>query len=167
MSDAKHTVQKDAVVTIDYTLKDSQGNVIDSSEGLQPLEYLHGHNNLIPGLEKELVGMVAGDEKQVTVAPEEAYGPRQENATQVIPIESFPPDMKVEPGMALEMRDTATQQVFEVFVTEVRPDGVVVDFNHPLAGETLHFDVKVVDVRPASAEEIAHGHVHSAGHHHH
>jgi FKBP-type peptidyl-prolyl cis-trans isomerase SlyD len=167
MSNSQYTVQQDAVVAIDYTLKDSNGHLIDSSEGLAPLEYLHGHNNLIPGLEKELLGLSAGDEKQVVVPPEQAYGPRQENATQIIPSEAFPPDMQVEPGMALEMRDTATEQVFEVFVIEVTPEGVVVDFNHPLAGETLHFDVKIVDVRPASPEEIAHGHVHSAGHHHH
>ncbi len=167
MSDEKKTVQQDDVVSIDYTLTDSQGNVIDSSEGAEPLEYLHGHNNLIPGLESELTGMAVGDEKQVTVAPEDAYGPRQEDATQIIPTDAFPPDMQVEPGMALEMRDTTTGQVFEVYVTEIRPEGVVVDFNHPLAGVTLNFDVKVVGIRPATPDEIAHGHVHSAGHHHH
>lgn len=166
MSDEKNTVQQDTVVAIDYTLTDSQGNVIDSSEGAEPLEYLHGHSNLIPGLEKELTGMSVGESKQVTVAPEDAYGPRHENATQIIPNDAFPPDMEVEPGMALEMRDTTTGQVFEVFVTEIRPEGVVVDFNHPLAGETLNFDVKVVDIRPATPDEIAHGHVHSGGHHH-
>jgi FKBP-type peptidyl-prolyl cis-trans isomerase SlyD len=167
MSDEKTTVQQDAVVSIDYTLKDSLGNIIDSSEGAAPLEYLHGHNNLIPGLESELVGMSVGDEKKVVVAPEDAYGLRQEDATQLIPADAFPPDMEVEPGIALEMRDTTTNQVFEVYVTEVRPEGVVVDFNHPLAGESLHFDVKIVDIRPASPDEIAHGHVHSSGHHHH
>jgi len=167
MSDEQKTVQKDDVVSIDYTLTDSQGNVIDSSEGMAPLEYLHGHNNLIPGLEKELAGMSVGETKQVTVAPEDAYGPRHENATQIIPHDAFPPEMKVEPGMALEMRDTTTGQIFEVYVTEIMPEGVVVDFNHPLAGETLHFDVKVVDIRPATPDEIAHGHVHSGGHHHH
>ena len=167
MSDEKKTVQQDDVVSIDYTLTDSQGNVIDSSEGAEPLEYLHGHNNLIPGLESELTGMGVGESKQVTVAPEDAYGPRHENATQIIPKDAFPPEMEVEPGMALEMRDTTTGQVFEVYVTEIRPEGVVVDFNHPLAGETLHFDVKVVDIRPATPDEIAHGHVHSGGHHHH
>ncbi len=167
MSDQKNTVQQDTVVAIDYTLTDSQGNVIDSSEGMEPLEYLHGHSNLIPGLEKELVGMSVGDSKQVTVPPEEAYGPRQENATQLIPSEAFPPDMQVEPGMALEMRDTSTGQVFEVYVTEITPEGVVVDFNHPLAGETLNFDVKIAGIRPATADEIAHGHVHSGHHHHH
>ncbi len=167
MSDEKNTVQQDAVVSIDYTLTDDQGNVIDSSEGAAPLEYLHGHNNLIPGLERELTGMSVGEAKQVTVAPEDAYGSRQEDATQIIPTDAFPPDMQVEPGMALEMRDTTTGQVFEVFVTEIRPEGVVVDFNHPLAGVTLNFDVKVVDIRPATPDEIAHGHVHSSGHHHH
>jgi len=166
MTEEKNTVQQDAVVAIDYTLTDNQGTIIDSSEGAEPLEYLHGHGNLIPGLEKELVGMTVGDEKKVTVAPEDAYGQRQEDATQFIPKEAFPPDMQVEPGMALEMRDTSSNQVFEVFVTEVRPDGVVVDFNHPLAGETLHFDVKIANIRPATPDEIAHGHVHS-GHHHH
>ncbi len=167
MSDEQKTVQKDDVVAIEYTLTDDQGNVLDSSEGMEPLEYLHGHNNLIPGLEKEITGMKVGESKQVTVPPEEAYGPRHENAMQIVPHDAFPPDMEVEPGMALQMRDTTTGQIFEVYVTEIRPEGVVVDFNHPLAGETLHFDVKVVDIRPATPDEIAHGHVHGEGGHHH
>ncbi len=167
MTEEKKTVQKDDVVSIEYTLTDSQGHVLDTSEGMEPLEYLHGHNNIIPGLEKELTGMSVGEEKHVVVPPEDAYGPRHENATQIIPHEAFPPEMEVEPGMGLQMRDTTTGQVYEVYVTEIRPEGVVVDFNHPLAGETLHFDVKVVDIRPATPDEIAHGHVHSGGGHHH
>ena len=167
MSEEQKIVRNDDVVSIEYTLTDDQGNVIDSSEGMAPLEYLHGHNNLIPGLEKEIAGMSVGEEKHVTVPPEEAYGPRHENATQIIPKEAFPPDMEVEPGMGLQMRDTQTGQIFEVYVTEIRPEGVVVDFNHPLAGETLHFDVKVVGIRPATPDEIAHGHVHGEGGHHH
>jgi FKBP-type peptidyl-prolyl cis-trans isomerase SlyD len=167
MSDEQKTVQKDDVVSIEYTLTDDQGNVIDTSEGAEPLEYLHGHQNIIPGLEKEIEGMSVGEKKHVVIQPEDAYGPRHEGATQIIPKEAFPPDMEVEVGMGLQMRDTQTGQIYEVYVSEILPEGVVVDFNHPLAGETLHFDVKVVDIRPATPDEIAHGHVHGEGGHHH
>jgi FKBP-type peptidyl-prolyl cis-trans isomerase SlyD len=165
MADKKNTVQKDSVVSLDYTLTLDNGQVVDSSEGREPLDYLHGHGQLIPGLERELQGMEIGEEKNVTVSAAEGYGDKDPDALQVVPLEIFPSDMELAPGMGLQLQD-GSGQVMEAVVVEVRSDGVLLDFNHPLAGETLHFNVKIVDVRPATAEELAHGHAHSAGHEH-
>ncbi len=158
-------VEKDSVVSLDYTLTLDDGQVVDSSQGREPLDYLHGHGQLIAGLEKELQGMEVGEEKEVTVAPGEGYGERDPNAVEVVPLDIFPADMELTPGMGIQLQD-GSGQVFQAYVVEVRPDGVVLDFNHPLAGQTLHFNVKVVGVRPATEEELAHGHAHSGGHEH-
>jgi FKBP-type peptidyl-prolyl cis-trans isomerase SlyD len=147
------------VVTIHYTLTDNSGEVLDSSEGAEPLAYLHGAGNLIPGLEKELVGKTAGASLKASIAPAEAYGEIQPELIETVPREAFEGVDKIEPGMAFEAQGS-DGQARRIVVREVSDEGIVIDGNHPLAGEELNFDVQVVDVREASEEEIAHGHVH-------
>jgi FKBP-type peptidyl-prolyl cis-trans isomerase SlyD len=144
-----------AVVSFNYTLKDDEGNVIDSSEQGQPLEYLHGYENIIPGLEKALDGKEPGFRKEVVVEPEEAYGAVDPDDIFDIPRSDFPEDMKPEKGMQV-LAETQNGDV-PLTVVDVKEDKVVVDANHPLAGMRLHFDVELVDVRPASNEELAEG----------
>ncbi len=148
-----------AVVSIHYTLTDDDGAVLDSSEGAEPLNYLHGAGNIIPGLEKALVGKTAGATLKVSVAPEEGYGDVQPDLLQQVPLAAFQGVETVEPGMAFEAHD-AQGNVRSVVVKSVDDETVVVDANHPLAGVQLNFDVEVVAIRDATDEEIAHGHVH-------
>ena len=159
------TVVDDLVVSLDYTLRLDDGEIIDSSTEQGPVEFLQGRGQIVPGLEQALYGMAVGEEKGVQVVPDEGYGERNADALQVVPNDVFPSDLDLEPGMALQMRDPSGR-VLMAYVTELRPDGVLLDFNHPLAGETLHFQVKVADLRAATAEELAHGHVHDSEHEH-
>ena len=159
MSD-DNKVEDNKVVSLHYTLTSDEGEVLDSSEGGQPLEFVQGQGQIIPGLEKELYDMEVGEEKQVTVPPAEGYGERQPDQVQALPRDAFPADMDLEEGMAVQMRDSNTNQVYQAVITDVRPDSVQVDFNHPLAGESLNFDVKVAGVRDATDEELEHGHAH-------
>lgn len=147
------------VVTIHYTLTDNTGDTLDSSEGAEPLAYLHGAGNLIPGLEKALVGKTAGATLQATIAPEEAYGEIHAELIETVPPEAFEGVDKIEPGMAFEAQGS-DGQARRIVVREVSDEGIIIDGNHPLAGVELNFDVQVVDVREATEEEIAHGHVH-------
>jgi FKBP-type peptidyl-prolyl cis-trans isomerase SlyD len=158
-------VAKNKVVSIDYTLKNDEGEVIDSSEGQEPLFYLHGNQNIVPGLEKALEGKMSGDQVQVSLAPSEAYGERNDALQQVVPREAFQGIDALEVGMQFRAESNAGQQI--VTITAIDGDEVTVDGNHPLAGETLNFDVTVVDVRDATEEELEHGHVHGPGGHHH
>ena len=158
-------IAKNTVVSIDYTLTDPQGKVLDSSSGKQPLQYLHGVGGLIPGLEKELGGKKAGDQFKATIAPEEAYGQRDTAMVQAVPREAFKGVADIKPGMQFQAQSPQGMRI--VTVTKVEPNEITVDANHPLAGVTLTFDVKVVDVRQATAEEMQHGHVHGPGGHHH
>ncbi len=157
--------EKNKVVTIDYTLKDNEGNLIDESNTGE-FAYLHGANNIIPGLEKELEGKQAGDSIQVSIKPEDAYGEVDMAKIQQAPRSMFPQDVEIKPGMQFHAQTPDGQDVM-VTVTAVEDDHVVIDGNHPLAGVTLNFDVTVRDVRDASAEEIEHQHVHGPGGHHH
>jgi FKBP-type peptidyl-prolyl cis-trans isomerase SlyD len=157
-------VKNGLVVGIHYTLKDSQGNILDKSADNQPLEYLHGRHNIIPGLEEALEGMKPGDKKHVVVSPEEAYGEYDENLAFSVPLKNFPAGMQIEPGMEFET-DTENGHLV-VTVVEVHADSVDVDGNHPLAGEELHFDVSISSIREATAQENEHGHVHHHGHDH-
>lgn len=159
-------VAQDLAVSLDYTLRLNDGEVVDSSAGREPLTFLQGHGQIIPGLESALLGMKVGEEKEIVVAPVDGYGEIEPDSLQQVPRNTFPPDMALEPGLGLHVRDSDTGEVFQVFVADVRPDGVVLDFNHPLAGETLYFHVKVAGLRPATPEELAHGHVHGPGHEH-
>ncbi len=157
--------EKNKVVTIDYTLKDDEGNLIDESNTGE-FAYLHGANNIIPGLEKELEGKQTGDSIQVSIKPEDAYGEVDMAKIQKAPRSMFPDDVEIKPGMQFHAQ-TPDGQNITVTVTAVEDDHVVIDGNHPLAGVTLNFDVTVRDVRDASAEEIEHQHVHGPGGHHH
>lgn len=139
------------VASIHYTLTDSEGRVIDQSSESRPLRYFHGAGNIIPGLEKALAGKQAGDALQVEVRPEEAYGVRNEGMVQVLPRESFKGVDRVEPGMQFEAQSERGPLL--VTVVEVAEDTVRIDGNHPLAGQTLHFDVRVLDVRESTEEE--------------
>lgn len=166
MSKQNLTVSDDMVVQLDYTLTLSDGEIYDSSEETGPLEYIQGQGHIISGLEEALYGMTVGDEKDIVVTPDVGYGEYDPEAMQTLPRDLFPADMELEPGMALDLYDEDADEEIEAYVTEVADDSIVVDFNHPLAGETLNFHVKVVGVRPATREEIDHGHVHSDGHSH-
>lgn len=153
------------VVTIDYTLKDDNGTVLDSStEG--NFAYLHGANNIIPGLENALTGKSAGDEVEVSVSPAEGYGERNDSMIQAVPREMFDSEQEIEVGMQFHAQSPEGEMIV-VTVTDVDGDNITVDGNHPLAGVNLNFGVKVVDVREASQEEMDHGHVHGPGGHHH
>lgn len=154
-----------SVASFHYTLTNDAGDVLDSSEGREPLAYLHGVGNIVPGLEREMAGHVAGDSFRVDVAPEDGYGDYIDELVQVVPRKSFEGVADLAVGMQFQAQ--TGQGPIAVVVTEIEGDSVTVDGNHPLAGETLHFAVEIVEVRAASAEELQHGHVHGAGGHHH
>jgi FKBP-type peptidyl-prolyl cis-trans isomerase SlyD len=158
-------VSDDLVVSLEYTLRLDDGEVIDASAEDEPLEFLQGQGQIIPGLEQTLYGMAVGDEKEVVVAPADGYGERDSDAQELVDRDVFPPDLDLKPGTGIRMKDE-TGRTFAAYVTDVRPDGVLLDFNHPLAGETLHFQVKISALRPATSEELDHGHVHDAQHDH-
>lgn len=153
------------VVTIDYTLTDDQGAVIDTSKGGEPLAYIHGMNNIIPGLENALTGKQAGDSLTVSVQPGEGYGERNDAMQQDVPREMFDGADDIQVGMQFHASDGDRTHV--VTVVGMSDTHITVDGNHPLAGQTLNFDVTIVDVRDATAEEMEHGHVHGPGGHHH
>lgn len=160
MTETMLKVADGMVVSLDYTLRLDDGQVVDSSDGREALQFLQGQGQIIPGLEQALYGMEVGEEKDVEVAPEDGYGETDPEAYQMVPHNIFPSDMELSEGMGLRMRDDAGQPL-EAYVAEVSQDGVLLDFNHPLAGETLYFHVKIADLRPGTSEEVAHGHVHS------
>ncbi|MGY0798840.1 FKBP-type peptidyl-prolyl cis-trans isomerase [Lysobacter sp. A286] len=148
------------VAAFHYTLTNDAGEVIDKSATDTPLAYLHGAGNIVPGLEKALLGKKSGDSLTADVAPEEAYGPRHEGLIQTVPRSAFEGVESVQPGMQFEARTEKGPLL--VTVTKVEPEEVVVDGNHPLAGQQLHFAVDVVEVREATEEELNNGHVASA-----
>lgn len=159
-------VSENTVVAIEYTLKNDAGDVLDSSVGHAPLTYLHGHHNIISGLENAMLGKTVGDTFTVTIPPEEAYGLRDDSMTQVVPRHLFQGVDEIVPGMKFHAE--AEHGVNVVTVIDVKGDQVHLDANHELAGETLHFDVVVQAIRAATDEEIEHGHAHGPdGHHHH
>jgi FKBP-type peptidyl-prolyl cis-trans isomerase SlyD len=158
-------VESQKVVILNYTLTDNDGNIIDQSTD-SSFAYLHGANNIIPGLENALHGKKAGDEMNVSVSPQEGYGERDESKTQSVPKEMFPEDAEIEPGMQFHAQGPNGETI-AVTVTSVEDDTVTVDGNHPLSGVHLNFAVEIIDVREASQEEIEHGHVHGPGGHHH
>lgn len=147
------------VVSMHYKLTNNDGEVLDSSEGAEPLVYLHGAGNIIPGLEKALVGKTAGASVQAKIAPAEAYGEVEPQLVETVPVAAFQGVDKIEPGMAFQAQGS-DGNVRRIVVTAVSGDEVTVDGNHPLAGVELNFDVQVTDVREASAEEVSHGHAH-------
>jgi FKBP-type peptidyl-prolyl cis-trans isomerase SlyD len=158
-------VAQNKVVQIHYTLTNDSGEVLDSSSGGEPLAYIHGNGNLIPGLEKALEGKGAGDKLNVKVSPEEGYGAKDPSLVQDVPRRAFKGIDNVAVGMQFQADSNHGPRM--VTVTRIVGDMVTVDGNHPLAGESLNFDVEITDVRDPSEEELAHGHVHGPGGHHH
>lgn len=148
-----------AVVSIHYKLSDADGNELENSAEAEPLKYLHGAGNLIPGLENALTGKTAGDELSVAIPPEEAYGEVAPQLVQEVERSMFQGVDQVEPGMVFQAK-APDGNVQRITVREVNGDKVTIDANHPMAGVELHFEVQVVEVRPATDEEIEHGHVH-------
>ncbi|NJN47521.1 MAG: peptidylprolyl isomerase [Candidatus Competibacteraceae bacterium] len=153
------------VVTINYTLTDDAGNVIDKSDS-DDFAYLHGAGNILPGLEDALTTKSSGDEVAVSLTAEEGYGSRDETKVQPVPRNMFPPDVDIQSGMQFRAQGSDGQPLL-VTVANVEGDQVTVDGNHPLAGVNLNFQVKVVDVREATDEEVQHGHAHAGGEHDH
>lgn len=158
-------IQNDAVVSIRYTLKDLEGNVLDTNVEGDPLNYLQGHGNIVIGLEEALQGKQSGDNIDVQIPAEKAYGERQPNLEAKIPRDRFPEGADLQVNMHFEAENEHGRHPF--MITEVHDDHVVADGNHPLAGKPLHFQVEVLEVREATSDEIAHGHVHGPGGHHH
>jgi FKBP-type peptidyl-prolyl cis-trans isomerase SlyD len=165
MSQEASTVATDTVVTFHYTLRDESNELIESSEGATPVTYMQGHNNIVPGLEEQMAGKKAGDKFNATVPPEGAYGPRDENAVQRVPIKHLQSKGKIVPGqvVAVNTRDGARH----ARVVKVGHFNVDLDLNHPLAGKTLQFEIEIVDVRAATQEELEHGHAHGPDGHGH
>jgi len=158
-------IAQNSVVAFHYTLTNNAGEVLDSSEGREPLTYLHGAGNIIPGLEKELEGRAAGEKLTATIEPGDGYGEKQDQLVQQVPRDAFQGVESVEPGMQFQAQTEGGPLM--VTVTGVEGDTVTVDGNHPLAGQTLNFDVEIATVREASEEEVEHGHVHGEGGHQH
>lgn len=153
------------VVTMDYVLRNKAGEEIDRSKPDSPMVYLHGHGNIVRGLEKQLTGKVTGDELDVIVAPDEGYGPKQKVKTLRVPRSQLPADIDLKKGSQLVMQQKGKH--YPVWVEKVQGPTVILTPQHPLAGVELHFHVTVKDVRDATEEEIAHGHVHGPGGHEH
>lgn len=155
-------ITKDSVVSLEYRLHLGDGKIIDESDPDDLLVYLQGHEQIVPGLEKALEGKTVGESLQVQVSPEEGYGPHDPDGVEEVPREEFPPDLELKEGGVVTATDEDGDDV-DFLVKEVRKDTVLVDFNHPLAGKTLHFEVTVKGVRAPTAEELEHGHVHGEG----
>jgi FKBP-type peptidyl-prolyl cis-trans isomerase SlyD len=167
MTDQQKSIADDAVVTFHYKLSDAEGSVTESSEPASPVVYMHGHNNIVPGLETEMTGKKSGDKFTATVAPDKGYGERNPNAIQRVPVKHLATKGPYAAGqmVAVQTRDGLRQAQ----VVKVGHFNVDLDLNHPLAGKTLTFEIEVVGVRDATAEELAHGHAHGPeghGHHH-
>lgn len=157
-------IDNNKVITINYTLKNDDGNLIDESND-GSFCYLHGADNIIPGMEQALHGKSKDDQLQLSLKPEQAYGEYIEALTQVVDRAMFDVNDTIEAGMQFQAQ-SENGQIIMITVTEVDGDNVTIDGNHPLAGETLHYDITVIDVRDATEEEISHGHVHMPGHSH-
>jgi FKBP-type peptidyl-prolyl cis-trans isomerase SlyD len=157
-------IEDGVVVSLDYTLT-VEGEVVDSSEEDEPIQFIQGQEHIIPGLERELYGMRIGDDKKVTLSPEDGYGEVEPDDGMDVPRDEFPAEIPMEIGTGLQLR-TEEGEIVNAHIVSLSPDSVRLDFNHPLAGKELHFDVKVVDLRQATDEEIAHGHLHEGNEHH-
>ena len=158
------TVQNNVVVSMEYTLH-VDNEEIDSSKGQDPLQFLVGHGNIISGLEREMIGMKVGESKDVVILPADGYGEFDEEAFMSVPRSAFPTDMAIEEGAELTVRDDSGQSRY-ARVDTIDGDSVTLNFNHPLAGDELHFNVKIVALREPTSEELEHGHVHQGEHDH-
>jgi FKBP-type peptidyl-prolyl cis-trans isomerase SlyD len=159
-------IDKGSVVGIDYRLHLGDGEVVDASDPGEPLTYLHGGGQIVPGLEDALTGLEVGASRQVVVPPADGYGEHDPRGVQEVPRGAFPADFSPQAGMQLTAEGPGGE-VVPFAVKEVRPESILIDLNHPLAGKTLHFDVTVREVRQATEDEVAHGHAHGPeGHAH-
>ncbi|GAA4880690.1 peptidylprolyl isomerase [Ferrimonas pelagia] len=154
-------IDTNTVVTLHYRLRDAKGEIIEESFGAEPMQYMHGTNSMIPGLEQQLQDKQSGDKFIADVTSADAYGEYQDELKQEVPLSAFEGVEDIVPGMRFIAETDVGPR--PVTVTEVRDDSVIVDGNHPMAGQSLHFEVEVVEVRAATEEEIAHGHVHGQG----
>lgn len=159
-------IQKGKVIGLAYTLKSASGEIMDQSESGQPLVYLHGYGNLIPGLESALEGKAVGFKSKVEIAPEDAYGVRNDAMQQVVDRSAFPEGAELEVGMRFHAHG-ADGSNMSIMIAKIEGADIHIDGNHPLAGQTLFFDVEVMSERDATGEEIQHGHAHGPGGHHH
>jgi FKBP-type peptidyl-prolyl cis-trans isomerase SlyD len=160
------TIADGKVVSIHYTLTGADGELFDSSGDHAPLEYLHGARNIVPGLEQGLLGKSVGERVQLRLPPEEGYGVHDPHGMQRVPRDAFPEELELEPGMQFSAEDETGRSV-TIWIASVDGETVTVDQNHPLAGKTLCFDVRVAAIRDATMEELTHGHPHGPGGHHH
>ncbi|MCU7496048.1 MAG: peptidylprolyl isomerase [Ignavibacteria bacterium] len=159
-------IKPNQVVTVIYSLKDQNGEILDSATKEQPFSFLSGQNQILPKLEEEIGNMLIGSRKEIFLSPEEAYGEYQPESVQVVDRSNFPEGSKLEEGMEY-VANTPDGQQLPFVIAKIEGDEITLDFNHPLAGEALTFDLELLDVREATAEELAHGHVHGDGGHHH
>lgn len=153
-------VADDFVVSLEYTLK-VEGKTVETTEGVEPVQFLQGYGNIIPGLERRIYGMKVGDTKKVTLSPSEGYGIHDKEAVTDVPRIEFPPEIPLEEGVEIAMHDEEEEDATVARITWVGADVIQLDFNHPLAGKDLEFEVKVVELRHATEDEIEHGHVHN------
>lgn len=158
-------IGENAVVSVHYKLTDDEGKVLDSSDGSKPLSYLHGAGNIVPGLEKALMGKVAGDSLKVRVEPAEGYGEAIPDGIKTIEKAAFEGVESIEEGMTFEAK-SPDGNIQQITVKKVEGDEVTIDMNHPLAGVALNFEIQIVSVREATKEELDHGHTHEGGHAH-
>ena len=164
MAEDVKVVGENMVVSMAYKLT-VDDEVIDEAGDHQAIQFMHGHRNIIPGLEKELAGMKTGESKSVVVDSEGGYGPVDESAIEDIALSEFPENVEPKKGIELQMKDSKGEESY-ARVLSVGKDSAKLDFNHPLAGKELNFEVKIVELRPATDEELSHGHVHAPGHSH-
>jgi len=159
-------LKNDQVVTINFILKDDEETVVDSTEGSQPFSFISGRNQILPKLETEIGNMLIGSNKKITLSAKEGYGEFKAEAVRTVKREDFPEGTEIEEGMDF-MANSPDGHQMPFIVTQIDGDDITLDFNHPLAGKQLNFDVELLDVRNATAEELEHGHVHGVGGHHH
>lgn len=158
-------IEKNRVAVIHYKLTDDDGVIMDSSEGQEPLTYLQGHGNLIAGLEDALEGKEKGAKLNVSIKPEDGYGPYRDELIQEVPKENFDQEQELKVGDQFQVETEAGPLVVEV--TKIEGENITIDGNHPMAGKTLNFDVTVEDVKEATEDELSHGHAHGPGGHEH
>jgi FKBP-type peptidyl-prolyl cis-trans isomerase SlyD len=166
MSQPDPVVADEQVVSLDFVMRLDDGQVVGQTPDGEPLQYLQGQGEILPGLEAALYGMEIGEEKSIDVSPADGFGEYDPEHFAEVPRDSIPDDVDVVEGNDLLVQNTDNEDIYQAIIVEVGADSVKLDFNHPLAGNALHFDVKVVDIRPASAEELSHGHAHTPGHEH-
>ncbi|MFN0056859.1 MAG: peptidylprolyl isomerase [Planctomycetota bacterium] len=162
----KESISDGKVVTLHYTLTGVNGDVLDSTEGQDPFTYLHGTASIVPGLESQLTGQTAGTHLKLVVKAVDGYGAFDPDDVEIVPRSSFPADAQLETGMQIHVEDEEGEES-NAWISAVDEDEVKLNFNHPLAGEELNFAIQILEVRAATREEIAHGHAHGAGGHHH